>query len=835
MVNPKKPALLELLKFLGSPFNFLILSGTLVLALFLFVFSVVLYSGPLIKEKNFSAQYPVGADIKARSIPFSSSQLFSPEEIFASSTTPILVNIFIFKDANGNGIKDGTEAEFLEGIGGNPQIGTLTVWINGDQAYTGDIRRFTKGMGTYTGSLTIDALIDMNQDPSWQGTLWSYYEGICNDDRTSCSPGSSATGLSYTDPLYTANLTTSSFDYGDYVNIYLGIKKSTGPTPSPSPPPPTPQPSPTPPPPPPTHVVNLNIVSFSLSKNTLLPGESVQANITIGNPSTVAVSSQVALYKHSASRPSCNQTTGQVGVRTFTIPLDGAFRIDGWTFTAPTTPGNYTAWVFVDWTCGTNETSEQDNWASVPYVVTQNPQCDALIGGLKFNDRNGNGQKDANDEGLSGFNFSLVKDGRVLASTVSGNDGRFSFGLRPCGTYTITETPRVSWQPTTPTSITRYFGVGPVLFGNKIIPPSPTACDDVNGDGVVNMSDIGAILVHMSPAPYDSRYDVNHDQRVDMTDVYLVLAEVGRVCRSVSIPDPNLGLPNFQCEKGLVKATLSWYPPTSVTVSSYIVQISTNLDFNDPKTTRTYSLPGTITSHTLYPLSPKNRYYWRIIARTADGRQSSGNNISQFITPSCPTQGFPTPTPIGPLTFPSPPPLSLETTPSLPSLPQPPPEEMPSLPQYTYPQLPSLPQFPQYPYPTIPPGGIPQIPGVPVPPPTEVYPGLPTADSFPPSVQILTPQEKARVSREVAVQISTTDNVGVSSVEIYVNDQLRTTFTKPPYTWIWNVDQEPEIKNTQVPFYCRIFFWLCRTSFVISVKAYDVSGNIGADSVLVFR
>jgi hypothetical protein len=99
----------------------------------------------------------------------------------------------------------------------------------------------------------------------------------------------------------------------------------------------------------------------------------------------------------------------------------------------------------------------------------------------------------------------------------------------------------------------------------------------------------------------------------------------------------------------------------------------------------------------------------------------------------------------------------------------------------------------------------------------------------------LAPQEKARVSGEVGIQIYATDNVGVSSVEIYVNDQLRTTLAKPPYTWIWNVDQETEIKNAKVPLYCRFLFGLCRTSFVISVKAYDAAGHISADSILVYR
>jgi len=787
MVNPKKLALLELLKFLGSPFNFLIIAGTVTLALLLFVFSLTAGSSSLVYNEDFStSQQQVETNLKPKVSSFSLSQLFLPKKVLAASveilgcsTSGASARVRVSWDP-----KPGYSGQYLfgealygfpiTGAGGTPTYNTYVEFWNTENKHWSFV--------VYTGTYGVDLR-------AWDsGDFWT-------PDCPNPSPTPTPT------------------------------------PPMPTPPPPTPTLTPTPPPPsPPPSQLDLNVVNFRLSKNTLLPGESFQAIFTVANIGQVQVNSRVALYQRSSSRPSCNQTAGKVVDYNLNLLPDQNANFDP-VITAPTTPGNYTAWVFVDWTCGINETSEQNNWAGVPYIVSQTPYCNAYIGGLKFNDRNGNGQRDANDEGLPGFNFSLIKDGSVIVNTVSGNDGRFSFGLRPCGTYTIREAPRSNWQPTTPTSITQYFGAATVLFGNKLIPPPPTACDDVDGNGAINMQDVVAVLAHMPPASYDSRYDINKDQKVDITDVYLVLAEVGRICRSAPITDPNLGLPQFQCQEGLVKATLSWYPPPSIVVSSYIIQISTSLNFDDPRTTRTYSLPGNVTSHTVYPLTPQARYYWRVIARTADGRQSPGTNIGQFITIPC-QQTIPSPIPTGPINFPSPPPLSLQITPSLPSLPQLPSEGIPSPPLYTYPQLPSYPQYPSYQYPST--GGLPQIPGVP-PPPPGTLPGVQTSDSFPPNVQILAPQEKARVSGEVGIQIYATDNVGVSSVEIYVNDQLRTTLAKPPYTWIWNVDQEPEIKNAKVPFYCHFLFGLCRTSFVISVKAYDAAGHMSADSVLVYR
>ncbi|HLN29373.1 MAG TPA: DUF4214 domain-containing protein [Gemmataceae bacterium] len=94
------------------------------------------------------------------------------------------------------------------------------------------------------------------------------------------------------------------------------------------------------------------------------------------------------------------------------------------------------------------------------------------IQGVKFDDLNANGIRDANEPGLAGFTIELVNptNGQVLMTTVSAANGAFAFtGLVP-GTYGIQEVQQTGWVQTTasPTDVTVTAGSDTtgILIGN---------------------------------------------------------------------------------------------------------------------------------------------------------------------------------------------------------------------------------------------------------------------------------------------------------------------------------------------------------------------------------
>jgi uncharacterized protein (DUF2141 family) len=61
------------------------------------------------------------------------------------------------------------------------------------------------------------------------------------------------------------------------------------------------------------------------------------------------------------------------------------------------------------------------------------------VSGMKFNDKNGNGRKDANEPGLSGWTIKIKGPNGYSASTVTGSNGSYSFANLGPGTYTLSE------------------------------------------------------------------------------------------------------------------------------------------------------------------------------------------------------------------------------------------------------------------------------------------------------------------------------------------------------------------------------------------------------------
>ena len=113
------------------------------------------------------------------------------------------------------------------------------------------------------------------------------------------------------------------------------------------------------------------------------------------------------------------------------------------------------------------------------------------IGGMKFNDVDGDGVKDPGDGGLSGWTIQLDKDanGSVDATTVTDANGNYSFTGLTAGTYRIREVNQVGWTQTTvnPGDVTVVSGTNSTgnNFGNfQLGGISGMKFNDVDGDGV---------------------------------------------------------------------------------------------------------------------------------------------------------------------------------------------------------------------------------------------------------------------------------------------------------------------------------------------------------------
>jgi len=115
------------------------------------------------------------------------------------------------------------------------------------------------------------------------------------------------------------------------------------------------------------------------------------------------------------------------------------------------------------------------------------------IGGIKFEDLDGNGFKDAGEEGLDGWTIELIDadTGLVVRSQVTEGGGSYVFGDILDGDYDIREVPQHGWVRTLPGglvhSITLAYNEdrGGIDFGNQVIPGiHGQKFDDLNANGV---------------------------------------------------------------------------------------------------------------------------------------------------------------------------------------------------------------------------------------------------------------------------------------------------------------------------------------------------------------
>jgi subtilisin family serine protease len=88
------------------------------------------------------------------------------------------------------------------------------------------------------------------------------------------------------------------------------------------------------------------------------------------------------------------------------------------------------------------------------------------------------------------------------------------------------------------------------------------------------------------------------------------------------------------------------------------------------------------------------------------------------------------------------------------------------------------------------------------------------ADKTIPTVAIITPGNGATVLRTVSVGVSTSDNVGVARVQLYVDGVLTSTSTTAPFTTTWNSRKSASGAHS------------------LKAWAYDAAGNVGVSSVV---
>ena len=112
------------------------------------------------------------------------------------------------------------------------------------------------------------------------------------------------------------------------------------------------------------------------------------------------------------------------------------------------------------------------------------------ISGVVYNDRNGNGQKDSGESGLSGWTVQLVKPDSSEVSVLTKDDGSYLFEQLAAGSYTIKEALPTGWEAINPKSASIVVDLKDVDatgndFANKLTSYSISGIkyNDLNGDG----------------------------------------------------------------------------------------------------------------------------------------------------------------------------------------------------------------------------------------------------------------------------------------------------------------------------------------------------------------
>jgi len=130
-------------------------------------------------------------------------------------------------------------------------------------------------------------------------------------------------------------------------------------------------------------------------------------------------------------------------------------------------------------------------WVSPVQAETDTGGSCITIKVYKFEDKDGDGTKDSNEDYLSGWTFTLTKPDNTTVSGTTGSHGDKTFNISSCayGTYTLTETLQSGWYNTTgglsqSQEITANNKIWTATFGNaKYSTIKVRKFEDKNGNG----------------------------------------------------------------------------------------------------------------------------------------------------------------------------------------------------------------------------------------------------------------------------------------------------------------------------------------------------------------
>lgn len=87
-----------------------------------------------------------------------------------------------------------------------------------------------------------------------------------------------------------------------------------------------------------------------------------------------------------------------------------------------------------------------------------------------------------------------------------------------------------------------------------------------------------------------------------------------------------------------------------------------------------------------------------------------------------------------------------------------------------------------------------------------------------PVVSITSPADGAHLSKLVKITVLASDNIGVTRMQLYVDGELKVDKQASAISWPWNVKKATT-----------------NGEHIISSKAYDAAGNVGTDSITVYK
>lgn len=183
--------------------------------------------------------------------------------------------------------------------------------------------------------------------------------------------------------------------------------------------------------------------------------------------------------------------TDAAGAFSFTVPF-GTYTLSetvpaGFAQTAPPAPGTIPATIHFA-------------QRTVSGLLFGNRPLTATIGGVKFNDLNGNGVRDAGEPGLSGVTIRVTDAAGAVRTLTTDATGAFSFTGLPAGAYVVSEVVPAGFVQTAPAApgtfsqtVTAGQTVSNLLFGNRAAVGMVTGnkFNDLNGNGVRDAGEPG--------------------------------------------------------------------------------------------------------------------------------------------------------------------------------------------------------------------------------------------------------------------------------------------------------------------------------------------------------